>query len=127
MDKMPRVLVVDDDPRVRSFLLRILRPLAATIIEADNGIDALLKVNDLEEYSEQFALILSDTMMPAMDGTELFRQMKKRGFDMKRFWLMSGGMSPDKKRFVKEQGITLIEKPIDSNELLELVRQILAS
>jgi DNA-binding response OmpR family regulator len=70
-DDAPLILVVEDNYKVRSFIISELRPYYQTL-EADNGREglflALKKVPDL---------IISDVMMPEMDGIELCQTLKK--------------------------------------------------
>lgn len=67
----PRVLVVEDNPDMRSFIRSILRD-DYTVGEAANGEEALEKLRN-----EDFDLIISDLMMPVMDGLELSRKVKE--------------------------------------------------
>ena len=66
------IMVVEDDPGVREMLCRQLKTENWRVIEAENGKEALLK---LKNY--QPGLILSDLMMPEMDGFELVHRLRK--------------------------------------------------
>ncbi len=66
------IMVVEDDPGIREILCRQLRGGNWQVIEAANGKEALLK---LEEHRP--GLILSDLMMPEMDGFELVHRLKQ--------------------------------------------------
>lgn len=66
----PKILVTDDNPDMRNYLLSLLRQ-KYHVIQAVNGLDALHKV---KEFAPD--LILSDIMMPIMDGTQLTRELK---------------------------------------------------
>lgn len=68
---MARVLIADDDAAVRRLLSAVLRPRGHTIIEAGNGEQALELAG-----SAHPELILSDLLMPAMDGYELVRRLR---------------------------------------------------
>jgi diguanylate cyclase (GGDEF)-like protein len=67
------VLVVDDDPRKRFALKAVLAPLGYSIVEADSGIAALRCV-----MAQDFAVILLDVRMPAMDGFETATAIRER-------------------------------------------------
>src|SRR5207253_1639034 len=62
------VLVVEDEPGVRAPICRSLRKLGYFVIEAENGEDALRK---LEDYHAPVHLLVTDVIMPEMNGAEL--------------------------------------------------------
>lgn len=68
-----RCLVVDDEPRLRQALVRLMRGDGFTCFEAGSGREAL---SVLER--ESVALVLSDMRMPGMDGAELLRHVRER-------------------------------------------------
>jgi len=66
-----RCLVVDDEPRLRQALVRLMQGDGFTCLEAGSGVEALAVLKN-----EPVALVLSDMRMPAMDGQELLRQLR---------------------------------------------------
>ena len=66
------IMVVEDDPGIREMLCRQLKAENWKVIEAENGKEALIK---LQKYTP--GLILSDLMMPEMDGFELVHRLKQ--------------------------------------------------
>jgi two-component system cell cycle sensor histidine kinase/response regulator CckA len=62
------ILVVDDEEIVRSLTTRMLEAHGYTVIEAGNGFDAWTL---LENEGEHIDLVISDVMMPRLDGLEL--------------------------------------------------------
>ena len=66
---MPSILIVDDDPDMRRYLERCLRPMASRVVEARNGAEALGLVR--EAGPGGFDLIITDVVMPGMDGLSL--------------------------------------------------------
>lgn len=72
---MAKILIVDDEDRIRSILRIYLEPNGHLIDEAENGIKALEK---LEENG--YDLVISDIRMDGMGGTELLAEIKKREF-----------------------------------------------
>jgi response regulator RpfG family c-di-GMP phosphodiesterase len=68
----PRVLVVDDEPRLRNVLVRLMTRDGFVCQEAENGVQALA----LLESGDPTPLILSDLRMPDMDGAELLRRVR---------------------------------------------------
>lgn len=67
------VLVVDDEVFIRQILSRIVSREGYSVIEANDGIDALEKMAD-----RHFDFVLSDIKMPRMDGMELLASIKER-------------------------------------------------
>lgn len=70
-DDQPLILIVEDDAAIQSFLAGSLRDIGYNTIKADNGKAALELIEDHE-----IDLIISDVMMPEMDGMDLCRQVK---------------------------------------------------
>ena len=68
-----RCLVVDDEPRLRQALVRLMQGDGFTCLEAGSGVEALAVLE-----TEPVALVLSDMRMPKMDGQELLRNLRLR-------------------------------------------------
>lgn len=71
---MGKILIVDDEAPIRRVLSRSLKCLADEIVTAEHGEEAW-KI--LEEDGENFELIISDWMMPVMDGGQLLKKVKE--------------------------------------------------
>ena len=76
--ELPRVLVVDDEPRLRQVLVRLMTRDGFLCTEAENGVQALAAL----EASGPTPLILSDLRMPGMDGAGLLRRVRARWPDV---------------------------------------------
>ena len=74
---VPRCLVVDDEPRLRQVLMRLMEMDGFRCLEAGNGVEALAILS-----STPVPLVLSDLRMPEMDGIELLRQVRARHPDV---------------------------------------------
>ncbi|MDH5692704.1 MAG: response regulator [Gammaproteobacteria bacterium] len=68
------VLLVDDEKEVRDYLALYLEKGGCEVIVADNGVEALKK---LEENCEKISIIVTDIVMPQLDGLELCAQVKR--------------------------------------------------
>jgi response regulator RpfG family c-di-GMP phosphodiesterase len=68
-----RCLVVDDEPRLRQVLVRLMEADGFTCAEAGTGVEALAQL-----AREEFPLVVSDLRMPQMDGFELLQQVRAR-------------------------------------------------
>jgi CheY-like chemotaxis protein len=69
--RVPRILVVDDEPMQRILLRRIFERAGHEVSEASNGAAALGAVRESPPD-----LVVTDMMMPVMDGAELIRQLR---------------------------------------------------
>ena len=69
----PRCLVVDDEPRLRQVLSRLMEGDGFDCMQAGSGVEALALLED-----RPVSLMLSDLRMPQMDGLELLRQVRAR-------------------------------------------------
>jgi putative two-component system response regulator len=73
----PYCLVVDDEPRLRQVLAHLMRSDGFTCLEAGNGEEALVMLQQ-----HPITLVMSDLRMPKMDGLELLRQVRSRWPDV---------------------------------------------
>jgi len=67
------ILVVEDDPRVRQFIIECLEILGYQVTHAENGLDALGKLDSLRPD-----LMITDFLMPGMTGAELIEQARRK-------------------------------------------------
>jgi CheY-like chemotaxis protein len=114
-----RILVVEDEPFVRSVCARILRTAGHKVSLAEGGARAL----ELFEQ-ESFDLLITDVMMPGMTGAELVDRLRKKGTDVPVLF-MSGYME----RSMAQEGELpdghLLRKPFTGDELTTGVRKLL--
>jgi two-component system, cell cycle sensor histidine kinase and response regulator CckA len=114
----PTVLLADDEESVRTMTARILRQKGYTVIEAPDGEAALAA---LREYGGRFDLILTDLVMPGVDGTELAGQA-----EVLRPGVPVLFMSGYAEREIVERGThgaALLRKPFRAGELVTAVRK----
>jgi PAS domain S-box-containing protein len=116
------ILIAEDDASVRSYVVETLKELDYQVIEADGGIAALTK---LSEPELQLDLLLTDVVMPGINGRELADRAKAMRPHIK--ILFMSGYSQDA---IVHQGrldpdIELIEKPFGSVTLAARVRSVL--
>ena len=67
-----RILIVEDDESIRSFLATVAKRLSMSVTTASNGAEAI----DLLEKGEQFCAIVLDLMMPHVDGYAVLRHLR---------------------------------------------------
>ena len=68
-----RAIIVDDEPRLRQVLMRLMSRDGFDCVDAGNGAEALVHLE-----REPAALVLSDLRMPGMDGVDLLREVRTR-------------------------------------------------
>ncbi len=112
IDRRLRVLVVDDTPTNRMLIRVLLKGYAARVDEAENGVEALKK---LEE--EEFDLVLLDIHMPVMDGRETLRRIREAGNDVKVIALTADANPGDRDAYLKLGMDGYTPKPIDQRML----------
>jgi putative two-component system response regulator len=77
-----RALVVDDEPRLRQVLVRLMRRDGFECADAANGAEAVAQLERAEAAGERFSIVMSDLRMPEMDGVELLRRVRERWSDV---------------------------------------------
>ncbi|MBI4815609.1 MAG: response regulator [Deltaproteobacteria bacterium] len=115
----PRILIVDDDARVRSSLALVLSDLYETL-EASSGTEAIGVIENSDVRA-----VLSDLFMPNGSGIELGAWIETHRNDLvPRFFVLSGGaVSVESEVFLKSLGPRALNKPIDPRELREKLQQ----
>lgn len=114
------ILLVEDDATLRRITGKILAAHGYAVLEAVNGAEMLSACAAREGRID---LILSDVVMPVMDGLEAWRTVRLRYPDIRGVF-MSGYISDEGKRAAIEQfGLPLIVKPFEPRHLLEMVRR----
>jgi len=116
---MKTVLVVEDDGHVRRILRTLLEGEGYRVVEAENGhLGLAAAVRDRPDC------MLTDTMMPHMDGMALLRQLRAGGLIIPTLVVSAAATLPPLKE-LKEYGVVgVIAKPFDFDALLEAVRAI---
>ncbi len=119
-----RILVVEDEDSVRAFAVRALQSRGYTVLEAESGERGLEAV---ESDKDGFELILSDVVMPEMDGPTMLSELRKRGHTMK-FIFMSGYAEDAFERNLENpDDFSFLQKPFSLKQLLEKVKDSLGS
>jgi two-component system cell cycle sensor histidine kinase/response regulator CckA len=119
-----RILFVEDEDAVRTVAARLLRARGYEVIEAADGEEALILA---EEHAGQIDLLISDVIMPGIDGPTLLK--KARGFlGSAPVMFISGYAEAEFSDLLEdEKGVTFLPKPIDIKTLAERVKQQLAA
>lgn len=121
---METILVVEDEAGIRALMRKILHKQGYTILEAANGEDAMQVAAD---YHGRIHLLLSDIVMPGMNGRELADQLREVRTDMKVLFV-SGYSDEDLNSYGPlPEGSAFLQKPFSLAALLEKTRGVLDS
>jgi two-component system, cell cycle sensor histidine kinase and response regulator CckA len=117
-----RILLVEDEDAVRAFAIRALSSRGYTVIEADSGESALAV---MEEQTEPFDLILSDVVMPEMDGPTLLRELRKRGVTTRVIFISGYAEDAFEKNLEGQTDFAFLPKPFSLKQLVEKVKEVM--
>ena len=114
-----RILVVDDDPEIVSFLKRGLTYEGYTVDTASDGAEALARARDAEP-----GLVILDVMMPGIDGLEVSRRLRQAG-KVPIIMLTAKGTVTDRIAGLDSGADDYLVKPFSFDELLARIRALL--
>lgn len=123
---MARILIAEDEPSVRAFLLRALQGLGHQVESAGDGSEAMSALADAKSRGLGYDLLLTDILMPVMDGISLALSASRDAPSM-RIMLMTG-YSDQRERAHGLDAIIddILLKPFTLDELTLHVSQVLA-
>jgi two-component system, cell cycle sensor histidine kinase and response regulator CckA len=116
------ILLVEDESAVRTLARRVLEREGYTVLEARHGRDAIRIVDEREA---PIHLVVSDAVMPEMDGPALIRALTARGLAVP--VLLMSGYTDDEvvRRGASEPELSFLQKPFTARELAAAVRRVL--
>lgn len=115
------ILLVEDEPAVRTLVAQLLQVSGYEVIEATHGFEALQKMQTLLDPPD---LILTDVVMPQMSGIDLVKQVRQRHANLKVLF-MSGYSDHHALKHDVLTGTTFLQKPFTPIGLTDAVRQAL--
>ena len=116
------ILVVEDEPAVRTLAVQVLRARGYQVQEAINGEEALRLVKGRER---EIALLITDVIMPQMNGKELADRLQGIHPDLKILYASGYTENTIVHHGVLEPGVTFLSKPYTPTVLARKVREIL--
>jgi two-component system cell cycle sensor histidine kinase/response regulator CckA len=114
------ILLVEDEEGLRSLNARGLRSRGYSVIEASNGIEAL---EALEEKNGAVDLVVSDVVMPEMDGPTLLKTMRGRNPDLKIIFVSGYAEDAFEKSLPENQQFAFLPKPFTLSQLVAAVKE----
>lgn len=118
---MVKILIVDDEPRIRELILEHLEHAGYECEEAGDGSAALVALS-----KGGIDLVILDIMMPFVDGMTTLREMRSRKIDVPVIMLTARGEEYDKISGLEGGADDYIVKPFSPRELVARVKAVLA-
>ena len=115
-----RILFVEDEDAVRIVAARLLRARGYEVIEAADGEEALALA---EEHAGKIDLLISDVIMPGLDGPTLLKKARPFLGDAQVMFISGYAEAEFSDILEGEEGVTFLPKPIDIKVLAERVKQ----
>ncbi len=117
-----RILVVEDEDSVRAFAVRALQSRGYTVVEAESGEVGL---ETIDNDKDGFELILSDVVMPEMDGPTMLAEIRKRGNKTKFIFMSGYAQDAFERNLENPDDFGFLQKPFSLKQLLEKVKDSL--
>ncbi len=119
---MPRILLAEDDESMRRFLVKALERAGYDVVSFSNGAEAYECLR-----SRRFTLLLTDIVMPEMDGIELAKRASELQPDMKIMFITgfaAVALHPDSNA---PREARILSKPVHLRELVTEVDRLIAA
>jgi two-component system cell cycle sensor histidine kinase/response regulator CckA len=118
------ILLVEDEDAVRMFAARALKNKGYRVWEAASGEAAMAVV---DEHGADIDLLISDVVMPNMDGPTLVKAIRGRNNHMKIIFISGYAEDAFKKNLDKGEQFSFLPKPFSLKQLAEKVKEVLES
>ena len=117
-----RILLVEDEDSVRGFSARALRATGYEVFEADSGEEALYVLDDLDGKID---LMISDVVMPEMDGPALLVKVRERLPDLKVIFVSGYAEENVRQDIADDRSVEFLAKPYSLDQINSKVKEVL--
>jgi two-component system, cell cycle sensor histidine kinase and response regulator CckA len=117
------ILLVEDEESVRAFAARALAARGYQVYEAGSGTEAL---EIMDKTASAIDLVVSDVVMPGMDGPTLLVELRKRRPGVKMIFISGYAEDAFAKHLPEDESFQFLPKPFSLKELATTVKQTLA-
>jgi DNA-binding NtrC family response regulator len=114
-----RVLIVEDDPATRMGLTELVRTWGFLADSAEDGVEALQKVTSFRP-----AIVVTDLVMPRMDGHALLKALREHDVDISVVLLTAQGSVESAVEAIKDGAYDYLTKPVDTQRLQILLQKV---
>jgi two-component system, NtrC family, sensor kinase len=115
-----RILVVEDDAEVRAYVVETLCEMNYQVCEAPDAESALEICQ-----TQNFDLLLTDVVLPGMDGRRLADELKRRQGGLRVLFMTGYSRNAIVHQGRLDAGVDMVQKPVSANELAGKIREIL--
>jgi two-component system cell cycle response regulator CpdR len=117
---MRRIILAEDDESMRGFLERALTRAGYDVVSFNNGVEALERLKE-----EPFTLLLTDIVMPRMDGIELARRASELDPDLKIMFITGFAAVTLSNSSEAPNDARVLSKPFHLKDLVDEVERLL--
>jgi two-component system cell cycle sensor histidine kinase/response regulator CckA len=115
-----RVLLVEDEDVVRSFAVRALKRQGYEVLEASDGVEAL---EVMEKHNDKVDIVVSDVVMPEMDGPTLLKELRKKNPQLKIIFVSGYPHEAFETSLDKNEQFAFLPKPFSLPQLAAKVKE----
>ena len=115
---MRKILVIDDEQNIRKMLTRVLSPEGFIVKEANNGLEALKRLQE-----ENYSLVLLDLKMPGLNGIETLKEIRENDLNLPVIMMSAYGSIPEAVEAMKLGALDYLIKPFDIEELKIIIKR----
>src|SRR5258708_6226381 len=117
---MPKILVIDDEADMRFAVRMLLERSGHSVIEAENGDNALAKLDEMIPD-----LVLLDMRLPGMDGIQILQKLREKQKDLPIIMVTGYGNVELAEQALQLGADHYLSKPFHNKELIGVIQQIL--
>jgi CheY-like chemotaxis protein len=115
------ILLIEDDEVIRDLYTKIFEFKGYRVIEAVDGKDG---VDKFAAHRDEISLLVTDVMMPNMNGRETYEEIARIKNDVK--VIFTSGYHSELTHVLKEEGFHYLQKPFSPQDLLQKIIEVLA-
>jgi two-component system, cell cycle response regulator CpdR len=119
---LPKILLAEDDTDMRRFLVKALQNAGFQVVSYDNGMSAYQRLRE-----EPFEMLLTDIVMPEMDGIELARRASELDPDIKIMFITGFAAVALNADSQAPKHAKVLSKPVHLRDLVNEVQKMLAA
>ncbi len=117
------IIIIDETISIHSSVEFALKHLGLKIVQAENGYDALNKIDKIREFGGDIALCLSDIDMPIMDGITFVKEFRKCDKSTPLLMLTDESENIKIKEGKKAGASGWLSKPLETDQIVETVKK----